>query len=413
MREIFYNPIEGLFILNPSQTQAVSYDNIRDNIKWNADSQRKGKKYGFKNLTLALTTACNLKCKYCWQTHAEDRNSDMKKETIDYWLDFFLDTQVNAPGKVLYYGGEPTLRMDLIEYASEKIKRITEERNITGVEQHMFTNGMLLNEKNLDILEKAGVFIVLSLDGNPETTERTRGLSASVYEKTILNAVESLHRRGMKFGIVCTIDDIHFSPEKTAEYLVKTLRPSSIEFNLRHDKEMVDKFNKEADFSYDSFFKAWDIALDAGVRVVDLAKRIKAYAAHEPLINSSSGSKNKLSIMNNGNISTYNGAISFAEMQINPNSEDWIDKFRTNWQRNITTMYEKCKDCEAIYICGQGSAFSSYLQYGDINAIPAYHCYLRSAELEYIKRRLATCIDTEEKDYIISPKEMKEVFNIC
>ncbi len=410
MRKIAYDPVNGLFILNPTERIQVENGNIRDKINWAADDQRGGKEYGFKNLTLALTTSCNLNCKYCWQKHDKDGKNDMKTETIDRWLDFFLDSKKNNPSKVLYYGGEPTLRMDLIQYASKKIKELCSQRGIANVNQHMFTNGILLTESNLDLLEEAGVFIVLSLDGDPNTTENTRGLSAEIYENRILKAVKSMHRRGMKFGVACTIGDIHFSTKNTAEYIVNKLRPSSIEFNLRHDIEMVEKFNNEKDFSFDSLFRAWDISLDAGVKVIDLAKRIKAYASHTPLINSSSGSKNKLSIMNNGMVSTYNGAISYPELQFDPNCDGWLNDIRNNWQRNITKVYDKCENCKAIYTCGQGSAFSSYIQYGDVNAIPVYHCYLCYAELEYIKKRLVKVIDTDEADYIITPAELERAF---
>lgn len=409
-RNIVYDPVNGLFIMNTEKKLINRTANIRDLIHWNEIDERGEKKYGFKNLTLALTTRCNLQCPYCWQSHGDNCDSDMTKETIDRWLDFFLDDKINNPNKILYYGGEPTLRMDLIEYASKKMKAIVKERNIQQVQQHIFTNGMLLTEKNLDILQEAGAFIVLSLDGNPTVTYRTRGLDKHIYNEVIINAVKSMHRRNMKFGIACTIGDIHFDVENTAQYLINTMSPDSIEFNLRHDAAMVKKFEKETDFAYDSFFKAWDIALDAGVKVIDLAKRARAYVKHTALRNSSSGSKNKLSVMNNGNISTYNGAISFPQLQINPNESNWMKLIRSNWERNITEQHTECQNCEAIYICGQGSAFSSFIQYNDVSQIPAYHCYLCKAELEYFKHRLQKCIKTEKKNYIVTEEDLKEVF---
>lgn len=410
MRKIEYNPIEGLFILNPTDNVDKHYNNIRDSIKWDFEGQRNGKEYGFKNLTLALTTACNLNCKYCWQKHDSNAKNDMKKETIDRWLDFFLDDEKNDPTKVLFYGGEPTLRMDLIQYASNRINEICKERGIEGVNKHMFTNGILLTDKNLDILQEAGVFVVLSLDGNSKITAETRGLPAEVYENKILKAVKSMHKRGMNFGVACTIGDIHFSVKDTAEYIAKVLHPLSVEFNLRHDNEMVKRFDSEINFSYNSLFNAWDISLDSGIKVIDLAKRIKAYINREPLINSSSGSKNKLSIMNNGNVSTYNGAISFPEMQINPNCDNWLYLVRNNWKRNILKVHDECKNCEAVYMCGQGSAFSSYLQYNDLNAIPAYHCYLCFAELEYIKKRISEKVHCDKSNYVVTSDELRKIF---
>lgn len=410
MRKLAYNPVKGLFILNSTEVFSTNEKSIWESIEWREEAQREYKEYGFKNLTLALTARCNLGCPYCWQEHGNDSSLDMTTNTIDFWLDFFLDPKKNNPNKVLYYGGEPTLRMDLIQYASTKIKQLCVERGIPRINQHIFTNGMLLTEQNLNILEEAGAFIVLSLDGDPSVTYQTRGLRPDIYNGTILKAVKSMHSRHMKFGIACTIDNIHFDVEKTARYLVNELRPSSIEFNLRHDKEMVDKMEQETNFSFESLWKAWDIALDANVKVVDLAKRAKAFCIHEALLNSSSGSKNKLSVMNNGYISTYNGAISYQNLQINPYETGWMEKIKSNWKRNIIKNMEKCQNCEMLYICGQGSAFSSYIQYGNVNCVPAYHCYLCKAELEYFKYRLEKTIITSEKNHIVTADEIREVF---
>lgn len=406
-RPLYFNPVSGDLRFD------IDYDvpdNIPASINWPMDKQRQNKKYGFKNLTLALTMKCNLACDYCWQ-HRSDI-PDIEKETIDRWLDFFLDNENNSPNKILYYGGEPLLRMDLIEYSSKQMRRICKERNIPPVKQHIFTNATLLTNENLEILQREEIFLILSIDGSPQVNGVHRHTSQGVpIDTQIAQGIDNLRHRGMNYGVCCTLSEADFDPNATIGYILKEIRPNSVELNLRHDADFCKEAEKHKSKRLDSFYEAWDAIRTNNVINVDLRKRLSAIASHTPLQNSSSGSKNKLSVMPNGMISPFNGAVSFPELQIQPTGE-WINSFRSRWNRNVLTA-EKCKRCRAAYICGQGSAFSSYLQYGDFQHTPALHC-------EYCNSMLAYILNTISKDllnhkeipygYVVTKEDIYSVF---
>lgn len=391
-RSLYFDPISGEMRFDIDYQMP---DNIPNSISWPMNLQRHNKKYGFKNLTLALTMNCNLACDYCWQCHG--KIPDMEKETIDYWLDFFLDGENNSPNKILYYGGEPLLRIDLIEYASQRMRQICKERNLQAVNQHIFTNATLLNDRVLDILQREEVFLVLSVDGNREINSLHRHtIQGEDVMDEILLGVKRLHERGMKFGVCCTLSSADFDVDSTVKYILETLHPHSIELNLRHDRQFCAEAERFKDQRLDSFFEAWDLIRQHNTLNIDLRKRVSAIAARIPLQNSSSGSKNKLSVMPDGKISSFNGAVSYPELQIEP-SGDWISEFQKRWDRNVLCQ-SKCEHCRAAYICGQGSAFSSYLQYGDFEHTPALHC-------EYCKTILDYVLDTIKK-VLISKKDI-------
>ena len=407
-RPLFFDPVSGELRFDIPYN---SCDNIPGSIKWPMEVQRENKKYGFKNLTLTLTTKCNLACDYCWQCH--DDIADMKTETIDRWLDFFLDNTNNAPNKILYYGGEPLLRMDLIEYASKKMKKICHERGMSPVKQHIFTNATLLTDANLDILQREGVYLILSIDGNPHVNAIHRHtIQKKAVTEQIIQGIGRLRERNMKFGVCCTLSEVDFDIDSTIKYILDELCPASIELNLRHDSAFCSQAKKYEGKKLNSFCSAWELIRKYDVANIDLRKRVSAIARHVPLQNSSSGSKNKLSVMTTGMISSFNGAISYPELQINPTGE-WIEAFRSRWSRNVLTA-EKCKTCQAAYICGQGSAFSSYLQYGDFEHTPALHC-------EYCRTMLDYIIDTiklellSKKDipygYIVTCDDISGIFS--
>lgn len=406
-RRLYFDPVNGQIRFDLSYPIPSS---IPASIQWPMELQRQNKCYGFKNLTLALTMKCNLACDYCWQ-HRRDF-PDMEKSTIDRWLDFFLDQEKNAPNKILYYGGEPLLRMDLIEYSAIKMRKLCIERGIPPVHQHIFTNATLLTDDKLDILQQENIFLILSIDGAPSINALHRHTSnGEAINDLIAQGIERLHARGMNFGVCCTLSEVEFDPIATVGYIIEEIRPDSIELNLRHDFAFVKQAEQYAGRILESFCAAWDLINAHSIVNVDLRKRVRAIATHVPLQNSSSGSKNKLAVMPDGMLSSFNGAVSFPELQILPVGK-WIELFKNRWERNVLTE-PKCNHCPAAYICGQGSAFSSFLQYGDFQHIPALHCEYCNTMLTYILekiRRKLLSDSTVPFGYVITKKDIYNCF---
>lgn len=406
-RELFFNPISGELRFD---LEYDCPDHIPENISWPMDQQRQNKKYGFKNLTLTLTMKCNLNCDYCWQHH--NNSQDISKETIDQWLDFFLDPINNSPHKILYYGGEPLLRMDLIEYSSKLMKALCKERGISPIKQHIFTNATLLSDANLDVIQHEDIFLILSIDGAPHVNAFHRyAVPGDFTNELITQGINRLHQRGIKFGVCCTLSDVDFDSSNTVGYILEELRPNSIELNLRHDAAFCSIAEKHAGQHLDSFYAAWDLIRKHDVINIDLRKRTLAIASRVPLQNCSSGSKNKLSVMPNGMISSFNGAVSYPELQIAPVG-DWITSFKSRWARNVLTA-KKCERCRAAYICGQGSAFSSYLQHGDFQCTPALHCEYCNTMLDYIIQTIRNFLLSQENipyGYVVTPADIYNAF---
>ena len=110
-----------------------------------------------EGITLILTTQCNLNCSYCFCGEKTNEVMDIKiaKKSID-----FLAKNSCKNCTLTFFGGEPLLQSDLIEkiclYATEKIKNI---------KFAMTTNGTLLDEKNINLIEKWKINTMVSLDG--------------------------------------------------------------------------------------------------------------------------------------------------------------------------------------------------------------------------------------------------------
>ena len=406
-RKLYFNPITGEFRFDRSFGE---FSDIPAQIHWKPDDEIIDKEFGFKNLTLNLTMNCNLRCKYCWQNH--NCAPDMTTPVIDKWLDFFLDEKRNSPKKILYFGGEPLLRIDLIKYAAELVDAICRNRGISKPKQQIFTNATMISQEVIELIQKEDIYLILSIDGDDEYNSAYRvDANGNSVQVSIREGVQRLKQSGIRFGVCSTMSDIDFDVDKTIRYIIEEIEPSSYEFNVRYDRNFMKKYPDTSLLSFSSFFESWDLIRKSGVENINFRKRILPLALKNPLRNSSSGSKNKLAIMPDGKVSPFNSAIQFPELQIAPVG-DWLSTFKKQWNRNLL-FNERCKKCPAAFICGQGSAFSSYLEFGDFDHTPFLHCEYCLAILEYIKKTLITEFEnTASEEYTITAEDIRRVFNI-
>ena len=86
------------------------------------------------NITFVVTDDCNLRCRYCYETHK--KANDMTIETALAGVDFFFDKWKHRYDRVIFdfVGGEPFVRMDLlnkvIPYMLEKFNNQSEWKSI-------------------------------------------------------------------------------------------------------------------------------------------------------------------------------------------------------------------------------------------------------------------------------------------
>jgi uncharacterized protein len=126
-------------------------------------------------LTLVPTLDCNFRCVYCFSYARRER---MSADVQDALLRF---VEARLPGKsgvsVTWYGGEPTLCLDLIESISERLRVLCERNAATYHSCDIVTNGYLLSEKVVQRLKAAGITQAqVTLDGDRETHNRRRPL---------------------------------------------------------------------------------------------------------------------------------------------------------------------------------------------------------------------------------------------
>ena len=127
---------------------------------------------------LLLSMDCNLYCKYCFQGQIRSRYSERagpnlrtsaKASTgmIDDFVRYCVNNGINH---VEFFGGEPLIHKDLLEYTVASLCR-----EISDLQIGVVTNGTLIDERTMKLFETRPVTILLSLDGRQDRHDSMRG----------------------------------------------------------------------------------------------------------------------------------------------------------------------------------------------------------------------------------------------
>jgi uncharacterized protein len=165
------------------------------------------------HLTLHLTARCNLRCRYCYA--APHAGGDMTFETAKAAVALAIKA-ARAPGQslgIIFFGGEPLLKRDLIVETVRHCRRLEAE---TGRSFHfkITTNGLLLDEAFLTGPDTAEVFVALSHDGVEAAHDANRVDAAGQGTADRLDPVVDLLLRHKPYAPVMMV----VTPETVAHY---------------------------------------------------------------------------------------------------------------------------------------------------------------------------------------------------
>lgn len=169
---------------------------------------------------LILTENCNLRCVYCFEDKSRCITKYMSKDTAFKTVDFIFDNvkkynseleseKKTEDVKVTFFGGEPTLCIDLIIDILNYCKKKQDETSIL-CHPSIITNGTIYNDKIENMLNiwvelfgKKSVHVQLSYDGVPAIQNANRPaenkniLSSDLIEKASSQYLNYFKRNGL------------------------------------------------------------------------------------------------------------------------------------------------------------------------------------------------------------------------
>ncbi len=140
-----------------------------------------------------ITQRCNLKCQHCYAAGCPDLSKELTTEEALRAIDGFAEFKCPV---VLFSGGEPFMRKDVMElaaYAREKGLRVV-----------FSTNGTLITPQLAQQIQALGVsYVGISIDGTEATHDGFRGVKGAYAAS--LAAIRACRDAGVKVGLRVTL----------------------------------------------------------------------------------------------------------------------------------------------------------------------------------------------------------------
>jgi uncharacterized protein len=165
--------------------------------------------------TIVLTSACNMRCKYCYEEPKEGGNKlayevvrtideAVARKAIDQVLSSY-----ESVGTIMFFGGEPLLNVKLMErlceYIEVKTKGLSSKPSI-GI----ITNGTIFDDEVASLLKRYSVYTTVSVDGPEAIHDYSRVYANGRGSFTDVSAiVDELKDNGLPFGFQSTITPAH------------------------------------------------------------------------------------------------------------------------------------------------------------------------------------------------------------
>lgn len=192
---------------------------------------------------IMLTEACPLRCKYCYIKN-RDIDNTISLETIDNTIKLF-----NEAPQVIFFGGEPLLKLDLIKEVMLKYPEC---------KWQVVTNGIVKFNKFMDEVyypNKDRFDVQLSWDGNIDSRIRVDGNDVS--NEVYLNLIRNLDK-GYSIQTRSVISDSNIDTLYDTYVKLINLRKKYVhytpDFNFAHQPSFNDTFFDKLTTQLDKIF---------------------------------------------------------------------------------------------------------------------------------------------------------------
>lgn len=187
-----------------------------------------------------LASRCNLDCDYCYIYHHVDQTWKQQPRRMSLETAAQLGRRIKQhvvrhelPGvDITLHGGEPLLAG--LPYVEQWLETVSQNCTDTRIQFQMQTNGVLFDERALDLCLKWNVRVGLSMDGPRSTNDRHRigfkGESSFDQTERAAGLLSSPKGQEIWSGFLAVID-LDSNPVEVYDYF-KSFAPRSIEFLL-------------------------------------------------------------------------------------------------------------------------------------------------------------------------------------
>lgn len=363
----------------------------------------------FTSFLVKVASRCNLDCDYCYVYHHADQSwrqlprllgADDQQAFARRLAEYAKDEGLTRAA-IIFHGGEPLLAgaEALASFAALLRQSVGDS---VRLDFGLQTNGLLLTEHVLDVLDSARINVSLSLDGPRQANDRHRTTrrGRSSFDR-VLQSLETLKRRPNSFAGVIAVIDPAIPPAVTLDFFAGH-HPPKLDFLLpdsHHDRPPP---GREADPSlYERWLiQAFDLWFD---QYPELPVR-----TFEALLDAAAGLPSGTDAFGLGDVSlvsietdgsyhdldvlkvTSDGATRLGGSVLDRSIRDVANSPEIEAHRRLLSrggLSAECRQCAIIDICGGGSVPHRFGK-GSFDH-PTVYCREMKALVGHVRTRLA------------------------
>jgi len=342
-----------------------------------------------KSLCINVSHSCNMACDYCFTRHNLSPNESLMPLEIAYRaIDFLFKSSKDIKNiEIDFFGGEPLLNLDVIRkasiYGKEKAKEFGKHLRIT-----LTTNGLLLDEKTLAILDELEISIVLSLDGGRGVHNKFRHLAngKESFNYVLPNAIELARRRqdgGYYIRGTYTAETINFSdsfkelvdlgfkyislePVVTDDYKISIKKEHIPILRIEYERIAEECLKNDVKFFH------FELPFEEGACLPRLARGCGAGVEY-------------MAVTPNGEIYPCHQFVGYTQFRLGEINKETIDQGLIERFIQLNNIDSKpiCKECWARYLCGGGCLANNFNINQNIEEPYRVGCEIQKLRLEY------------------------------
>ena len=338
--------------------------------------------------TIALTSACNLNCAYCFESGAlRERVRTMSEGTADStvkWIAQFLRFVGTENIRIIFYGGEPTLAPQRMIQIVETTRH--ELETTSRVSFGMYSNGVTFRPELIDVFTQPEFqWAQIALDGPREIHDKRRilGNGQGTFDEIWKNIETLVTRCGVHVRVVANFDRANYReiPRLLEEIAACKWRDGiEVAFNpifaTGLNRNYCSTHNFPEHDSYDLWRGLYEAALKLGLNTSFLRILDKGPCAIHRVGN--------FYISPDGAVYECIGFLGTGVHQtgcvIEPFTPADLTR-RKEWIANNTRWQGKCQECSYLPMCLGGCRFKAFCETRDLRGWVCHQDLIETCEL--------------------------------
>lgn len=349
------------------------------------------------NAYIVVTENCNFNCKYCFISDivsANDKNKVMTKEVAKASVELLQRTyerqQHDYDKTITFYGGEPLLNFEVIEYFMQEVDRMKASTYWPGdVKFAIITNGSLLTKEHIDFLRENNIALSISYDVDKQSHSNRSSRSGQDTFDDVRKNIQMCIDEQMPYSLSITISENTIRNREAVLNEIASLQPLTIAFNMLIPNKHLAPSSTYYEDATDFMIECFKQLRTNGLYEDRMMRKVQAFIDNKLyLYDCCASGGNQFVIAPDGSIGICHGYLNNRKY-FSANVMDKDFDFRNSpdfayWEKRSPLFMPECQECECIGICGGGCPYAADYLHGSIYALDDRFCIHAKKVLKWL-----------------------------